>query len=95
MSSIFRKPLTRKVRKTFIVGADGGFVPDPTTTDTTIQASVQPLRPHEVQTLEEFFDIKIIDIYPPSLNKWKNTHHYAFICKLRESNHGKTNKIFD
>ena len=51
--SIFRKPLTRKIRKAHTIGLDGSFIPDPTTTDSIIQASVQPLRAHEVQNLEE------------------------------------------
>lgn len=31
--------------------------------------------------LEEFFDFEVINIYPPRLNPWPNTHFYAFIAQ--------------
>lgn len=33
--------------------------------------------------LENFFSVTIVDIYPPELNRWTNTHFYAFICKKK------------
>ncbi len=30
--------------------------------------------------LAEYFDVQMVDIYPPELNKWADTHFYAFIC---------------
>ncbi len=38
-------------------------------------------RDEEVNLLKKIFKVtQIIDIYPPSLNKWENTHFYALIC---------------
>lgn len=30
--------------------------------------------------LRELFDVSVEDIYPPALNRWENTHFFAFIC---------------
>lgn len=35
----------------------------------------------QARTLKELFQVEIIDIYPPEINRWENTHFYAFICK--------------
>lgn len=36
----------------------------------------------ERQLLNQVFtQLEMIDIYPPELNKWPNTHYYAFIAK--------------
>jgi len=37
----------------------------------------------EIKSLKKFFDLDIVDIYPNYLNKFKDTHFYAFICKKR------------
>ena len=29
--------------------------------------------------LEKYFNVEVVDIYPPRLNPWPNTHFYAFI----------------
>jgi len=34
----------------------------------------------EKNLLSEYFNVKIVDIYPPELNPWENTHFYAFVC---------------
>ncbi len=37
---------------------------------------------HDKSLLQQFFSqITIEDIYPPRLNRWDNTHYYAYICK--------------
>jgi SAM-dependent methyltransferase len=28
-----------------------------------------------------FNNVQVIDIYPPRLNRWDNTHFYAFVCR--------------
>ncbi len=33
---------------------------------------------HEI--LGKFFDVERLDIYPPNLNRWQDTHFYAFVC---------------
>ena len=33
--------------------------------------------------LSEFFDVERIDIYPPALNRWENTHFFAFQCRKK------------
>ncbi len=33
----------------------------------------------DIMLLEEFFDVEVIDIYPPRLNPWKNSHFFAFV----------------
>jgi len=43
----------------------------------------------EVKNLEKFFHVEIVNIYPKELNKWNDTHHYAFICKLKDENNGR------
>lgn len=37
----------------------------------------------ELRFLREIFsDVTVYDIYPAELNKWTNTHFYAFVCRL-------------
>lgn len=31
--------------------------------------------------LSEYFNVEIVDIYPPVMNRWDDTHFYAFVCK--------------
>ncbi|MEZ6138199.1 MAG: class I SAM-dependent methyltransferase [Pirellulaceae bacterium] len=31
----------------------------------------------------EFFCVEVLDVYPPDLNRWPDTHFYAFICTPR------------
>lgn len=40
---------------------------------------------HEMQLLAEagFFVEEPFDIYPPSFNRWPNTHFYALVCRLK------------
>lgn len=38
----------------------------------------------DVTLLKEFFDVNVIDIYPPKLNPWPNTHFYAFVCSHKQ-----------
>jgi trans-aconitate methyltransferase len=33
--------------------------------------------------LAEFFDVELLDIYPADLNRWENTHFYAFVCSAK------------
>jgi SAM-dependent methyltransferase len=28
-----------------------------------------------------FNDVQMIDVYPPRLNRWENTHFYCFVCR--------------
>lgn len=37
----------------------------------------------DTQLLEEFFNVELVDVYPPRLNPWPNTHFYAFIASQR------------
>ena len=37
----------------------------------------------ELQLLKEGFSVEVVDIYPSHLNRWENTHFYAFICRPR------------
>jgi 2-polyprenyl-3-methyl-5-hydroxy-6-metoxy-1,4-benzoquinol methylase len=30
--------------------------------------------------LKEFFNVETIDIYPPKMNRWTNTHFYAYVA---------------
>lgn len=38
----------------------------------------------EVKFLKKWFSVEVIDILPERLNPWKNTHHYALVCKKRK-----------
>ncbi|CAN5142813.1 class I SAM-dependent methyltransferase [soil metagenome] len=33
--------------------------------------------------LEEFYNVEVVDVYPPRLNPWPNTHFYGFIGKKK------------
>jgi spermidine synthase len=33
--------------------------------------------------LAEHFHVRVVDVYPPELNRWKNTHFYGFACTKR------------
>jgi len=35
----------------------------------------------ELRLLREFFEVELVDIYPPRLNRWENTHFYAYVCR--------------
>ncbi len=40
--------------------------------------------PHVAQSramLDGLFSVEVIDIYPASLNRWSETHFYAFLCR--------------
>jgi cyclopropane fatty-acyl-phospholipid synthase-like methyltransferase len=32
--------------------------------------------------LSESFSVEVVDVYPASLNRWPDTHFYAFVCRL-------------
>jgi spermidine synthase len=34
--------------------------------------------------LEEFFQVETVDIYPSEINRWPDTHFYAFVCTHRQ-----------
>ena len=36
--------------------------------------------PVAVSSLEEYFTVNIVDIYPSFVNRWGNTHEYALVC---------------
>lgn len=36
---------------------------------------------YDISLLSRYFKVEIVDIYPPRLNPWQNTHFYAFVCK--------------
>lgn len=42
-----------------------------------------PARDEQLQRLEEFFAVDVIDIYPPEINRWADTHFYAFVCTAK------------
>jgi hypothetical protein len=33
--------------------------------------------------LTDHFDVRVVDVYPPELNRWNNTHVYGFACTKR------------
>jgi cyclopropane fatty-acyl-phospholipid synthase-like methyltransferase len=35
------------------------------------------------ELLEEHFLTELVDVYPPSLNRWENTHFFGFVCRPR------------
>jgi SAM-dependent methyltransferase len=35
-----------------------------------------------IARLSELFAVEVIDIYPPAINRWSDTHFYAFVCRL-------------
>lgn len=37
----------------------------------------------QLELLSEHFDVSVVDIYPPEINRWKDTHFYAFVCRHR------------
>lgn len=37
----------------------------------------------EAGILKNFFNVKVIDIFPKKMNAWANTHHYALVCKKK------------
>ena len=36
----------------------------------------------ELELLKGLFDVEVLDAYPAHLNRWENTHFYAYICRL-------------
>lgn len=34
--------------------------------------------------LSTFFKVELVDIYPNEINRWEDTHFYAFICTLKQ-----------
>ncbi|MBM7323485.1 class I SAM-dependent methyltransferase [Agrobacterium pusense] len=32
--------------------------------------------------LSEYFEVEVVDIYPAEMNRWEDTHFYAFICHV-------------
>lgn len=39
---------------------------------------------HEVRLLGEHFSpVEVVDVYPPRLNRWDNTHFHGFVCAPR------------
>lgn len=40
----------------------------------------------DIKMLEKYFKVvEVLDIYPSRLNKWKNTHYFAYICEKRQN----------
>ena len=39
----------------------------------------------EIELLESLFKVEMLDVYPAHLNRWDNTHFYAYVCRRRES----------
>lgn len=37
----------------------------------------------EVEKMSRWFEVELIDPYPPEINRWPNTHFYAFVCRPR------------
>lgn len=35
----------------------------------------------EIRMLRDWFDVEVVDAYPAHLNRWDNTHFYAFVCR--------------
>lgn len=33
--------------------------------------------------LQEHFQTEVIDVYPAEINRWENTHFYAYVCRMR------------
>jgi SAM-dependent methyltransferase len=38
----------------------------------------------EIELLKSLFDVEVLDVYPAHLNRWANTHFYAYVCRRRE-----------
>ncbi len=38
----------------------------------------------EKALLQHIYSVDMVDIYPPELNRWDNTHFFAFICNPKE-----------
>lgn len=34
----------------------------------------------QLEQLSRFFAVSTMDIYPPEINRWEDTHFYAFVC---------------
>jgi len=37
----------------------------------------------QMKKLSTFFEVELVDIYPNEINRWDDTHFYAFICYLK------------
>ena len=37
------------------------------------------------ERLSEYFKVELLDIYPAELNRWENTHFYAFVCSEKSA----------
>lgn len=44
-----------------------------------------PAYQSQLQLLAEHFDVSAVDIYPPEINRWTDTHFYAFVCRHRST----------
>ena len=42
-----------------------------------------PFLESEKALLEQNFEVKVVDIYPKELNRWENTHYYAFVAQKK------------
>lgn len=39
-----------------------------------------PAFQHQYEQLSRLFSVTAVDIYPPEINRWEDTHFYAFVC---------------
>jgi Ribosomal RNA adenine dimethylase len=42
--------------------------------------------------LSEFFNVEPLDIYPTRLNRWPNSHFFAFICRPPRASEGRSSE---
>ena len=40
--------------------------------------------PEVIKSLERYFNVTPIDIYPKEMNRWDNTHEYALVCTKKK-----------
>lgn len=39
----------------------------------------------EIKMLEKYYRVELVDIFPKRLNRWSNSHYYAFVCRAKKS----------
>jgi SAM-dependent methyltransferase len=38
----------------------------------------------EKEMMSRYFEVEVVDIYPPHLNRWQNTRYFGFVCRKRK-----------
>lgn len=71
---------------TFIVknqcGLEGEHIVDKHSTELDAHYHARyPDHHSQRELLAKHFDVSVVDIYPPEINRWNDTHFYAFVCR--------------